>query len=32
LHIQAVDSLKSIHGGKGGFWEDGAGYEWYAGI
>jgi len=32
LHIQAVDSLKPIHGGNGGFWEDGAGYEWYAGI
>jgi DMSO/TMAO reductase YedYZ molybdopterin-dependent catalytic subunit len=29
--IQLVDSLKKIYGGKGGFWEDGAGYEWYAG-
>ena len=29
--IQLVDSLKPIYGGKGGFWEDGAGYEWYAG-
>ena len=30
--IEAVASLKGIRGGKGGFWEDGAGYEWYAGI
>lgn len=29
--IEAVASLKTIYGGKGGFWEDGAGYEWYAG-
>lgn len=32
MRIEAVDSLKSIHGGKGGYWEDVAGYEWYAGI
>lgn len=31
-HIEAVASLDGIHGGKGGYWEDGAGYEWYAGI
>jgi DMSO/TMAO reductase YedYZ molybdopterin-dependent catalytic subunit len=30
--IEAVADLKSIQGGKGGFWEDVAGYEWYAGI
>lgn len=30
--IEAVDDLSKIRGGKGGFWEDGAGYEWYAGI
>lgn len=30
--IQAVDSLASIYGGKGGYWEDNADYEWYAGI
>ncbi len=30
--IQAVSSLTGIHGGKGGYWEDVAGYEWYAGI
>jgi DMSO/TMAO reductase YedYZ molybdopterin-dependent catalytic subunit len=29
--IQAVASLDGIYGGKGGFWEDSAGYEWYAG-
>lgn len=32
LRIQAVDSLSRIYGGKGGFWEDRAGYELYAGI
>jgi DMSO/TMAO reductase YedYZ molybdopterin-dependent catalytic subunit len=30
--IEAVADLKQIRGGKGGYWEDGAGYEWYAGI
>jgi DMSO/TMAO reductase YedYZ molybdopterin-dependent catalytic subunit len=30
--IEAVDDLSAILGGKGGYWEDGAGYEWYAGI
>lgn len=29
--IEAVASLQGVYGGKGGFWEDGAGYEWYAG-
>ena len=29
--IELVESLKSIGGGKGGYWED-QGYEWYAGI
>lgn len=32
MGIEAVESLKGIHGGKGGYWEDVAGYEWYAGI
>ena len=31
MRIDAVESLTSIHGGRGGFWED-RGYEWYAGI
>jgi DMSO/TMAO reductase YedYZ molybdopterin-dependent catalytic subunit len=29
--IELVESLTSIGGGKGGYWED-QGYEWYAGI
>lgn len=29
--IEAVADLKKVYGGKGGFWEDVAGYEWYAG-
>ena len=31
MHIEAVDRLENVGGGKGGFWED-RGYEWYAGI
>ncbi|MEP3227233.1 MAG: molybdopterin-dependent oxidoreductase [Parasphingorhabdus sp.] len=30
--IEAVSSLASIGAGKGGYWEDVADYEWYAGI
>ena len=30
--IEAVASLDGIHGGKGGYWEDVADYDWYAGI
>ena len=29
--IEAVASLAGIGGGKGGYWEDDANYEWYAG-
>jgi hypothetical protein len=32
MRVEAVDDLARIHGGKGGLWEDIAGYEWYAGI
>jgi DMSO/TMAO reductase YedYZ molybdopterin-dependent catalytic subunit len=32
LGIEAVDDLSRIGSGKGGYWEDVAGYEWYAGI
>lgn len=31
MRVELVDSLASIRGGSGGYWED-AGYEWYAGI
>jgi DMSO/TMAO reductase YedYZ molybdopterin-dependent catalytic subunit len=30
--IEAVESLAGIFGGRGGYWEDNADYEWYAGI
>jgi DMSO/TMAO reductase YedYZ molybdopterin-dependent catalytic subunit len=30
--IEAVASLDDIGEGKGGYWEDRAGYQWYAGI
>jgi DMSO/TMAO reductase YedYZ molybdopterin-dependent catalytic subunit len=30
--IEAVADLATVRGGKGGYWEDVAGYEWYAGI
>jgi DMSO/TMAO reductase YedYZ molybdopterin-dependent catalytic subunit len=30
--IEAVADLSKIHGGKGGYWEDDHGYQWYAGI
>ncbi|WP_066547171.1 MULTISPECIES: molybdopterin-dependent oxidoreductase [unclassified Sphingomonas] len=30
--IEAVSSLSGIYRGKGGYWEDAAGYEWYGGI
>ncbi|MEM8727009.1 MAG: molybdopterin-dependent oxidoreductase [Pseudomonadota bacterium] len=32
IAIEAVTDLAHIYGGKGGFWEDIAGYQWYAGI
>ncbi|AMK24611.1 MULTISPECIES: molybdopterin-binding protein [unclassified Sphingobium] len=32
MQIEAVASLDGIGRGKGGFWEDHAGYDWYAGI
>lgn len=30
--IEAVPTLAGIYGGGGGYWEDAAGYEWYAGL
>ncbi|MCP1469000.1 DMSO/TMAO reductase YedYZ molybdopterin-dependent catalytic subunit [Sphingobium sp. OAS761] len=32
MRIDAVDTLSGIGRGKGGFWEDHANYDWYAGI
>ncbi len=32
MRIALVEKLDDIEGGKGGYWEDSAGYEWYAGI
>jgi len=32
MRVEAVASLAAVFGGKGGTWEDMAGYEWYAGI
>ena len=31
MAIEAVDDLRGIGMGRGGFWED-RGYQWYAGI
>ena len=32
MRVEAVASLDGLYGGKGGYWEDVAGYQWYAGI
>ena len=32
MRVEAVDSLARIGDGKGGYWEDVAAYQWYAGI
>lgn len=32
MRVEAVASLDGIHGGKGGYWEDHSGYQWFAGI
>ncbi|MBO6668903.1 molybdopterin-dependent oxidoreductase [Parvibaculum sp.] len=32
MRVEAVESLEAIGRGKGGYWEDNTGYEWYAGI
>jgi hypothetical protein len=32
MRIELVDKFDHIAQGKGGYWEDSAGYEWYAGI
>ncbi|MEO7239866.1 MAG: molybdopterin-binding protein [Sphingomicrobium sp.] len=32
MRVEAIDRLTSIGRGKGGYWEDVANYQWYAGI
>ena len=32
MRVELVASLDKIGAGKGGYWEDSAGYQWYAGI
>jgi len=32
MRIEARDRIDNLYDGKGGYWEDAAGYEWYAGI
>ena len=32
MRIELAASLANIHGGRGGYWEDSNGYQWYAGI
>ncbi|MDP9412599.1 MAG: molybdopterin-binding protein [Pseudomonadota bacterium] len=32
MRVEAIDSLARLGMGKGGYWEDVAGYQWYAGI
>ncbi|MDE2563828.1 MAG: molybdopterin-binding protein [Sphingomonadales bacterium] len=32
MRIEARSTLDGLYGGKGGYWEDHSGYQWYAGI
>ncbi len=32
MRIEARERIDDLYGGKGGYWEDAAGYQWYAGI
>jgi DMSO/TMAO reductase YedYZ molybdopterin-dependent catalytic subunit len=32
MRVELVETLAEIGGGKGGYWEDAADYQWYAGI
>lgn len=32
MRVELVDRLEKIGSGNGGYWEDAAGYQWYAGI
>ena len=32
MRVEAVPDLRAVYGGKGGYWEDAIGYQWFAGI
>lgn len=32
MRIELTSTLAGLYGGKGGYWEDHSGYQWYAGI
>ena len=32
MGIELRESLAGLYGGRGGFWEDNRGYQWWAGI
>lgn len=32
MRLEVVESLDNLGAGRGGYWEDQIGYEWYAGI
>ncbi|WP_333836838.1 molybdopterin-binding protein [Novosphingobium sp.] len=32
MRVELVDDLARFYGGKGGYWEDHSGYQWWAGI
>lgn len=32
MRIELVPTLAGLYGGRGGYWEDASGYQWYAGI
>ncbi len=32
MRVEAVDNLQRIGAGKGGYWEDSADYQWFAGV
>ena len=32
MRVELRDTLDGLYGGKGGYWEDSAGYQWFAGI
>lgn len=32
MRVEVRDTLAGLYGGKGGYWEDVAGYQWYGGI